>query len=125
MVGDQLGLFEAMREGAPTTAAELAERTGTSLRYLQEWLMTMAASGYVDHLGEDRYALSPEQAELFTHPDSPAYVAGGFQNMTAATRNLDRVTEAFRTGEGSAGTSTTPTCSRAPSGSSAPATSPT
>lgn len=105
LIGDRLGLFEALRDGAPVTAAELAERTGTSARYLQEWLLAMAASGYVDHLGRDhlgvdQYALSPEQTELFTHPDSPAYVAGGFQNLTAATRNLDRLTEAFRTGEG-------------------------
>lgn len=104
-MGDRLGLFEAMADGTPVTAAELAARTGTSARYLQEWLLALAAGGYVDHAGlddrgEDRYALSPEQATLFTDADSPAYVAGGFQNLTAAVRNQDRLTEAFRTGEG-------------------------
>jgi SAM-dependent methyltransferase len=105
LLGDRLGLFEAMADGSPVTAAELAARTGTSTRYLQEWLLTLAAAGYVDHegldpRGEDRYVLSPEQAAMFTDPDSPAYVAGGFQNLTAATRSVDRLTEAFRTGAG-------------------------
>ncbi len=105
LIGDRLGLFEAMADGSPVTAAELAERTGTSARYLQEWLLTLAAAGYVDHQeldprGQDRYALSPEQAAMFTDADSPAYVAGGFQNLTAATRSVDRLTEAFRTGAG-------------------------
>jgi 2-polyprenyl-3-methyl-5-hydroxy-6-metoxy-1,4-benzoquinol methylase len=72
----------------------------------------MAAAGYVTYLGdapgaEDpgskraaRYGLSAEQAEAFTNRDSPGYVAGAFQNLTALTRAVDRVTEAFRTGEG-------------------------
>ena len=60
----------------------------------------MAASGYVDHRGDRRFGLTPEQAAVFTEPDHPAHLAGAFQGMTAGVRNLDRVTEAFRTGEG-------------------------
>ena len=67
---------------------------------MQEWLLAMAASGYIDHLGDGQFALSPEQYQIFCNPDSPAYVAGGFQGMTAATRALDRLTAAFRSGEG-------------------------
>jgi SAM-dependent methyltransferase len=99
LLGDRLGLFAHLVQG-PATAAQLAERAGLSERYVQEWLLAMAASGYVDHLGEGRYALSPEQHEMFCNPDSPAYVAGGFQAMTAAARALDRLTEAFRSGDG-------------------------
>ena len=90
------------------TAEQLAAETGLSERYLREWLLAMAAAGYVvyDGSGTDgsarsaRYRLSPEQAEVFTNPDSPAYIAGAFQNLTAGTRMLDRLTEAFRTGDG-------------------------
>lgn len=108
LLGDRLGLFTAIASGGPVTAAELARRTGLNERYLREWLLAMAAAGYVTYAGADgdpspraaRYRLSPEQAEAFTNPDSPGYVAGGFQNLTAATRMLDRLTEAFRTGAG-------------------------
>jgi 2-polyprenyl-3-methyl-5-hydroxy-6-metoxy-1,4-benzoquinol methylase len=107
-LGDRLGLFSAVASAGPVTSRELARRTGLNERYLREWLLAMAAAGYVTYAGGNgdpspraaRYQLSPEQAEAFTNPDSPGYVAGGFQNLTAATRMLDRLTEAFRTGEG-------------------------
>ena len=99
-IGDRLGLFAALAEGGTMTPDVLAERTGTVPRYVAEWLLAMAASGYVEHRGDDRYGLSPEQAALFTDPDSPAYVAGGFQLVTAGVRAADRLGEAFRTGEG-------------------------
>ncbi|GLZ47471.1 SAM-dependent methyltransferase [Actinomycetospora sp. NBRC 106375] len=108
LLGDRLGLFTAMAGRDAMTAAQLAAETGLSERYLREWLMTMAAAGYITYDGGDtdgsarsgRFRLSPEQAEVFTNADSPAYLAGAFQNLTAATRMLDRLTEAFRTGEG-------------------------
>lgn len=112
LVGDRLGLFSALASGGPVTARELAERTRLTERYLREWLLAMAAAGYVTYEASDgdanggqsarpaRYRLSPEQAEAFTNPDSPGYVAGAFQNLTAATRVLDRLTQAFRTGAG-------------------------
>jgi SAM-dependent methyltransferase len=106
LLGDRLGLFQALAEEGPMTSAELAGAAGgLAERYVREWLRTMAAAGYVDWVsGEDpaeaRYRMTPEQTAVFTDPDSPAFVVGGFQNMTAATRALDRITEAFRTGDG-------------------------
>jgi SAM-dependent methyltransferase len=112
LLGDRLGLYTALASGGPATSAELADRTGLTERYLREWLLAMVAAGYVTYEDSDagrsvdrsaasaRYRLSPEQAEAFTNPDSPGYVAGAFQNLTAATRVLDRLTEAFRTGAG-------------------------
>jgi len=112
LLGDRLGLFTALASGGPTTSGELAARTGMTERYLREWLLAMAAGGYITYQGDAqiaegsdprraaRYGLSPEQAEAFTNPDSPGYLVGAFQNLTAATRMLDRLTEAFHTGEG-------------------------
>ncbi|MBB6380695.1 SAM-dependent methyltransferase [Pseudonocardia eucalypti] len=104
LLGDRLGLFTTLASSGPVDPAALAARTGLSERYLREWLLAMAAAGYVtydDGEGETaRYRLSAEQAEAFTNPDSPAYVIGACQNLTAATRMLDRLTDAFRTGEG-------------------------
>lgn len=99
-IGDRLGLFSALAEGGTMTPPELADGTGTAPRYVAEWLLAMAASGYVEHRGDDRYGLSPEQVALFVDQDSPAYVAGGFQLQTAGVRATDRLGEAFRTGAG-------------------------
>ena len=48
VVGDQLGLYQALAEG-PATAEQLAARTETDARYLREWLSAQAASGYVHY----------------------------------------------------------------------------
>jgi hypothetical protein len=49
LVGDKLGLYKAIADGEPITAEELAERTGTDERYVQEWLSAQAASSYVEY----------------------------------------------------------------------------
>src|SRR3546814_15990592 len=62
LIGDQLGLYKALAR-QPMNASELAAATGTSKRYMREWLGNQAAGGYVDYDADaDRYALSPEQA---------------------------------------------------------------
>jgi hypothetical protein len=47
VLGDKLGLYRAMVDGDPVTAADLAARTGTAERYVREWLAAQAAGGYV------------------------------------------------------------------------------
>ena len=76
--------------------------TGTVERNVREWLSAQAAAGYVTYDGPDpdRFSLSPEQAEAFTNEGSPAFVVGGFQVVTAAAKADEKVTEAFRGGEG-------------------------
>jgi 2-polyprenyl-3-methyl-5-hydroxy-6-metoxy-1,4-benzoquinol methylase len=109
VIGDRLGLFAAMADGVPVTSEGLGEGTGLAERYVREWLLTMAASGYVTYVGGGsgpdakrlaRYRLSPEQVEAFTNPDSPAFVAGMLQGTSAQGRMMDRLADAFRTGEG-------------------------
>lgn len=46
-IGDRLGLYRALAEAGPSTPAELAAATGTTERYVREWLAGQAASGYV------------------------------------------------------------------------------
>jgi SAM-dependent methyltransferase len=99
-IGDKLGLFSALAEGGPLTPVELADRTGTTERYVREWASGLAAAGYVEYAGDGRYRLNPEQTVVLTDEKSPAYVIGGFQAMTAATRIVPRAVEAFRSGEG-------------------------
>ena len=76
VIGDKLGLYKAMADGAPVTPAELAERTGCHERYLREWLCQQAASGYVAHDASDAtFGLPPEQAlALGPSADGPPLV---------------------------------------------------
>ena len=47
-IGDKLGLYKAMSDfGKPITSEELANSTGTSERYIKEWLANQAAGGYL------------------------------------------------------------------------------
>jgi SAM-dependent methyltransferase len=97
---DRLDLYRHLAAaGRPLTSAELASAAGCAERYVREWLNGQAASGYVTY-ADGRYALDEEQATAFTDESSPACVIGGFQAMLAATRAIDRLTVAFRTGAG-------------------------
>lgn len=101
LIGDRLGLYRALGDDGPMTSAELAAQTGTHERYVREWLNAQAASGYVRYTPESgRYELTPEQALMFADEGGPAFVIGGFQTALAAGRIADKLTEAFRSGEG-------------------------
>jgi SAM-dependent methyltransferase len=100
-VGDRLGLYRAIAEAGTVTSAELAEKTGTAERYIRDWLVNQAASGYVEYdATTGRYSMSPEQREAFTNDNSPFFVPGGFQGMHAITRATPRIMDNFRTGAG-------------------------
>jgi SAM-dependent methyltransferase len=101
VIGDRLGLYKAMDGAGGLTPGELAERTGTSERYVREWLNAQAAGGYVDYdPGERRYSLPPEHAFVLADEASPYFMPGAFQLMTASVRDEPRITEAFRSGAG-------------------------
>jgi 2-polyprenyl-3-methyl-5-hydroxy-6-metoxy-1,4-benzoquinol methylase len=100
VVGDRLGLYRALTE-RPALPRELAERTGTATRYVEEWLRGQAAGGYVEYdPASGLYSLTPEQAFALTDPDGPVFVPGGFELALGALRAEARVAEAFRTGAG-------------------------
>jgi len=101
VLGDRLGLYRGMADSAPVTPAELAERTGTSERYVREWLDGQAAAGYVTYDAQTRrYTLPVEHAVALTDRDSPAFVPGLFQVTAAIWAAESRVAERFKTGEG-------------------------
>ena len=101
VMGDKLGDYRAMADGAPVTPAELAERTGTSERYTREWLAAQAAGEYVSYdPAAGRYALPAEHAAALTDESSPAYLPGFFQLAHGTVRDADRVFDAARDGDG-------------------------
>jgi len=101
VIGDKLGLYKAMADGAPVTSAELAERTGTEERYVREWLSAQAAGGYVSYdAASERFTLPPEQAMALAQDDSPAFIPGAFQLAASLVKDEAKIAEAFRTGDG-------------------------
>ena len=101
-LGLRLGLFDALDAGGPATAAQLAERAGgLTERYVREWALAQAASGYIDYdPAAGTFSLSPEQAMVFAAKDSPVYLAGAFDLAAAMIEGEPKVENAFRTGAG-------------------------
>ena len=101
VLGDQLGLYKALRDKGPLLPAELASEAGIGERYAREWLDAQAASGYLTYDPTTRrYGLEPEKAVALCDADSPAYVPGFFQVAAAMWAGRETITERFKTGEG-------------------------
>jgi SAM-dependent methyltransferase len=101
IIGDKLGLYKAMAGAGPMTSAELAQKTGTTERYVREWLSAQAAGGFVTYdAGTGRFTLPDEQALALAVEDSPAYLPGAYQLIASVLKDEPRITEAFRTGAG-------------------------
>ena len=101
VMGDRLGLYRALAGAGALTPGELAARTGTSERYVREWLNAQAAGGYVEYdAATDAYTLPPEHAVALTDEESPAYLPGFFQIALGSVLDSPRITEAVRSGDG-------------------------
>ena len=66
--GDRLGLYKAMAGAGNMRAKELAGKTGTDGRYVQEWLSAQAAGGFIQY--------HPE-SQTFSLPGRTSDGAGG------------------------------------------------
>lgn len=101
VVGDQLGLYKAMASQGPLSSAEVAQRTGTSERYVREWLAAQAAGGFVEYDPRtQKFTLPDEQAFVLAADDSPASMAGAFSLIASVAKDIEKVARVFRTGEG-------------------------
>jgi 2-polyprenyl-3-methyl-5-hydroxy-6-metoxy-1,4-benzoquinol methylase len=100
-IGQKLGLYKELAQAGSVTPAELAQKTSTNERYVREWLINQAASGYVDYdAASGRYSLAPEQAMALTDESSPFYVGGGFYVIKAMTNAVSRIEDSFKNGGG-------------------------
>lgn len=101
LMGDRLGLYKAMVDSRPVSSAELAARTQTTERYVREWLNANAASGYLTYdSATQTYTLPPEQALALAVENSPAFLPGAFQMISACFHDAGKIEDAFRTGAG-------------------------
>jgi SAM-dependent methyltransferase len=100
-LGDRLGIYKAMADGAPVTPKLLARKMKLNERYLREWLSAQAAAGFVDYDAKTgAFSLNPEQATTLAQEGHPAFFAGGFQLMQAMWVDEPKVAAAFRSGKG-------------------------
>ena len=101
VVGDKLGLYKTLAKEGPLTAAELAGKTGTTERYVREWLAAQAASGYVTlERGGGRYSMTPEQAMVFADEGGPAFFPGALEIVASVYSDHNKICDAFRSGRG-------------------------
>ena len=105
-IGDRLGLYRALHDGGPATAAELAARAGIDDRYAREWLEQQAVSAIleVDDASTPaearRYALPQAYAAPLLDPDSPWSIAPIARSVVGCAKVLPQLLDAFRTGGG-------------------------
>ena len=100
-IGHRSGLFDAMRDAPPLTAAALAARAGLHERYVREWLGAMVTGGVVEvDPATQSYTLPPEHAASLTR-------AAGADNIGVFTQYVgilgaveDDVLHCFRHGGG-------------------------
>ena len=98
--GVKLGLYAALRDAGPVDASELASRAGLHPRWVQEWLRVQGAAGLLDHLGSERFAMSPLAATVLADESSLFYAAGSFTALPQRAANLEPLLESFKTGIG-------------------------
>jgi SAM-dependent methyltransferase len=101
LLGDKLGLYKELAAKGPITSADLAKATGTTERYVREWLSAQAASGYVEYDAKtDKFSMLPEQAMALADEDSPVFLSGIGDVVSATFLDEPKVTDAFKTGKG-------------------------
>ena len=100
-IGHRPGLFDAMAELPPATAAGVAAHAGLEPRYVKEWLGAMVSGGIVRYSADDEcYQLPTSHAALLTRSASPDNVAVFAQYVGVLGQVEDRVVDCFRAGGG-------------------------
>lgn len=104
-LGVRLGLYDALADGTPSSAPQLAARAGVAPRYAREWLEQQAVAGIVKVVAAGDadarlYLLPEEHREVLTESDSPLSRVAGMLPLGAVAFALPRLVEAYRSGEG-------------------------
>lgn len=101
VIGDRLGLYRAMGDCAPISAADLAHRTGTNERYVREWLNANAAGKYIEYdSASDTYSMTPEQSFALAQDDTAVHLPGFYHMLASCMKDEEKLTDIFRTGKG-------------------------
>jgi SAM-dependent methyltransferase len=101
ILGDKLGLYRALAADGPLTTDQLADKTGTTERYVREWCAAQAGSGYIEYDADSHvFSMTPEQQAVFADENSPASMTGGFYAISSLFTDEPKISHAFQSGEG-------------------------
>lgn len=101
LLGQRLGIWQALAELGPATVAELASTSGTAEPYLREWLRSQTAAGYVTYdPGSARFTLPPAVAAVLATSPLSGLVVGTAVQARVWWAELERYEDAFRSGRG-------------------------
>ena len=101
LIGDKLGLYKKLAASGPMNSTELAKATGTSERYVREWLAAQAASGYVEYdKTSGKFSMEPEQAIALADEDSEFFIGAVGDLIEATFLDEPKISQAFKTGKG-------------------------
>ena len=99
-LGDRLGLFRALAEGAGTSE-ELAARAGVQERYVREWANGLVTAGYLVHDPRSgRFSLPAEHIPVLADEGGLAFLGGAHQFVRELVGDIDTIERAFRDGGG-------------------------
>lgn len=104
-LGDRLGWYRSLADEGPASAVELAQRTGTQVRYAREWLEQQAVVGLlaVESDGapdERRFVIPASTVEVMTDETSVSYLAPLARMFGAVGPALPQLLEVYRNGGG-------------------------
>jgi ubiquinone/menaquinone biosynthesis C-methylase UbiE len=100
-VGHRTGLFDIMRDLAPSTSAEIAAKAGLNERYVREWLGAMATGRIVDvDPSTHRFRLPAEHAAFLSRPAGADNLAVFAQYIPLLGNVEDDIVECFKKGGG-------------------------
>jgi SAM-dependent methyltransferase len=105
-LGLDLGLYASVQRNGPVTAERLASDVGIAPRYAREWLEQQTVAGYLTcvdpTIGADErvFELPPAVAAVLLDPDSGAHLGPLLHMARGLGVLMDRVSDAYRTGEG-------------------------
>lgn len=100
-IGHRTGLFDSMRDLAPSTSAEIADAAGLNERYVREWLGSMTTGNIVE-LDPDTqtYRLPAEHAAWLTREAAPDNFAVLSQYVGQLGAVEDKIVDCFYKGGG-------------------------
>jgi len=100
-IGYKLNLFKILAEAGEITSAEFIGKTKLSKRYVQEWLECMTVQGYIEFdSATGNFTLPPEHQAVLCDRGNEAYTIPFVCWIPSFSLVLEKLIEAFRTGEG-------------------------
>jgi ubiquinone/menaquinone biosynthesis C-methylase UbiE len=100
-VGHRTGLFDVLRDMAPATSAEVADKAGLNERYVREWLGVMVTGRVIEmDPATERFVLPAEHAAFLTRPAGADNLAVFAQYIPVLGNVEEDIVECFKKGGG-------------------------